>query len=91
MLVLRIVGGNVNSENRFRRMLLPRWAGDQSPDPDHPHRRRFTPSYRRKQCIVKNIWICSGLLMLWQATAAGVVALGLATAFLSFAILDEAV
>jgi hypothetical protein len=81
--------GSVNSENWLQRVLLPHWAGDRSPDADHPHRRRFTARYRRKKCIVKNVWICSGLLMLWQATPAVILTLGLGTTFLSFLILDE--
>jgi len=77
------------SESWLQRYLLPDWSADQSPDADHPHRRRFTKRYRRKQAIVKNIWICSGLLMLLHATPATITALGLGTTFLSFVILDE--
>jgi hypothetical protein len=69
--------------------LLPNWADDESPDAEHPHRRRFTRRYRRKQGIVKNVWICSGALMLLQSTPAAIIVLGLGTTFLSFVILDE--
>lgn len=69
--------------------LAPRWADDHEPDRTHPHRRRFTAKYRRKQGIVKNIWIGSGLVMLAQATPAVIVGLALGTTFLSFVILDE--
>jgi hypothetical protein len=79
----------VISESWLQRYLLPDWSTDQSPDEDHPHRRRFTRRYRRKQRIVKNIWIGSGLLMLVNATPEAIIALGLGTTFLSFVILDE--
>jgi hypothetical protein len=58
------------------------------PDEDHPHRRRFTPGYRRKRGIVKNVWIGSALVMILQPPAI-VVAMVLGTTFLSFVILDE--
>lgn len=77
------------SEGWLQRYLLPDWSADQSPDADHPHRRRFTRRYRRKKAIVKNIWIFSAALMLLNATPATMMALGLGTTFLSFVILDE--
>ena len=73
----------------FHRCILPQWAREQSPRPDHPHRRRFTPGYRRKQGIVKNVWIASGLLMIVQPSPAIIIAIALGTTFLAFAILDE--
>jgi hypothetical protein len=76
-------------DNWLHRLLLPDWAEDQCPDAEHPHRRRFTRRYRRKQGIVKNVWICSGALMLLQATPAAIIVLGLGTTFLAFVILDE--
>jgi hypothetical protein len=79
----------VIAESWFQRYLLPDWSNDQSPDEHHPHRRRFTKRYRRKQGIVKNIWVCSGVLMLAHATPEAAIALGLGTTFLSFVILDE--
>ena len=75
--------------NWIYRYLMPEWADDRSPDAAHPHRRRFTLAYRRKRGIVKNIWICCGLVMLSTASPALIVALSLGTTFLSFLILDE--
>lgn len=76
-------------KNWIHQLMLPHWLNDESPDHKHPHRRRFTVAYRRKQGIVKNIWIGSGLVMLAQATPAVIVGLALGTTFLSFVILDE--
>ena len=59
------------------------------PDPNHYHRRRFTAKYRRKQGIVKSLWISSGVVMLCFPVAPFVMGLGLFTTFLSFVILDE--
>ncbi len=69
--------------------LLPKWSDDHSPDHEHPHRRRFTRRYRRKQGIVKNIWIASGVMMIIQASPGIIMAMALGTTFLSFVILDE--
>lgn len=69
--------------------MLPDWANSQEPDHLHPHRRRFTARYRRKQGIVKNIWIASGILMIVQGSVALTLALVLGTTFLAFMILDE--
>ena len=71
------------------KLILPHWTRDRSPDQNHPHKRRFTHVYRRKQGIVKNLWIASGLAMIFLATPAMVMALTLGTTFLSFVILDE--
>lgn len=68
---------------------MPQWADDCAPDATHPYRRRFTPEYRRKRGIVKNIWIGSGLVMITAGSTAVTVCLLLATTFLSFMILDE--
>lgn len=76
-------------KDRIRRIVLPQWTEDRSPDRHHPHRRRFTKGYRRKRGIVKNVWIASGLVMAIQASPAIIVALALGTTFLSFVILDE--
>jgi hypothetical protein len=70
-------------------ILLPRWAEDRCPDHEHPHRRRFTAVYRRKQSIVKHVWIASGLVMAVLASPAIIMAMALGTTFLSFVILDE--
>ena len=73
----------------INRWVLPHWLNDQCPDREHPHRRRFTAAYRRKRCMVKNVWIASGLVMALQGSLALIVALALGTTFLSFVILDE--
>ena len=75
--------------NRWLQHLLPDWANDSTPDAKHPHRRRFTKRYRRKQAIVKNIWIVSGGIMILNGALPTIVALFLGTTFLSFMILDE--
>lgn len=75
--------------NWFERLVLPGWTRDRSPDRDHPHKRRFTPGYRRKKDIVRNVWIASGLVMIVQASPALILAMALGTTFLSFVILDE--
>jgi ubiquinone biosynthesis protein COQ9 len=73
----------------INRNLLPDWANDRSPDECHPHRRRFTSTYRRKRGIVKSVWICSGIVMACQASLVLIITLTLGTTFLSFVILDE--
>lgn len=75
--------------NWLTQALMPDWLNDTSPDRNHPHRRRFTATYRRKRGIVKNIWIGSGLVMAVQATPAVIISLLIGTTFLSFVILDE--
>ena len=79
----------MNKPGWIQRHVLPHWVQDRSPDSRHPHRRRFTAGYRRKQGIVKNIWIASGLVMVIHASPALIVAMALGTTFLSFVILDE--
>lgn len=59
------------------------------PDPDNHHARRYTRRYRLKKGWVKNLWIGTSLLMLCFPLLPFVLALGLFTSFLSFAILDE--
>lgn len=73
----------------LRNTLLPASSRPPGPDRTHPHWRRFTPAYRRKRSIVKNVWIGSGLVMALQASPALILALLLGTTFLSFMILDE--
>ena len=75
--------------NKRWQQLLPDWAHDSTPDATHPHRRRFTKRYRRKQAIVKNLWIVSGGIMILDGALATIVALLLGTTFMSFMILDE--
>lgn len=53
-----------------------------------PRARRKTPKYRKKQRIVRDIWIISGLLMLSTPVGMAYV-LALGTTFVSFMILDE--
>jgi len=79
----------MNPKDWLHRLVLPQWTHDQSPDQSHPHKRRFTAGYRRKQNIVRNVWIASGLVMILQATPAFILAIALGTTFLSFLILDE--
>lgn len=74
---------------RFLQHVLPEWIADRSPDRAHPHRRRFTAAYRRKQGIVKNVWIGIGVAMALQGSLAFILAAALGTTFLSFVILDE--
>ncbi|MCB1877234.1 MAG: hypothetical protein KDH88_14770 [Chromatiales bacterium] len=69
--------------------ILPEWRRSQAPQADHFHRRRFTRSYRVKRGWVRNLWTGSGLLMLVNPQLPFVLAVGLATIFLSFVLLDE--
>ena len=69
--------------------LLPDWALSSSPDPHHSHGRRFTRAYKKKQEVVKSLWIYSGLVMMVIPVAPYVAAATLFTTFLSFVILDE--
>jgi len=71
------------------RYLLPDHLRDCRPDPGSPHRRRYTAKYRRKRCLVKNLWIGAGLLVLLHPTLAMLMVVGLATTFLAFTVLDE--
>jgi hypothetical protein len=59
------------------------------PDPADSHLRRYTRSYKLKRGWVKNLWIGTSLLMLCFPLLPFVLALGLLSSFLSFAILDE--
>ena len=79
----------VKIEHWLRQQLLPDSLHDCSPERDHPHKRRFTAAYKRKQGIVKNVWIVSGTVMILQASPAIIIAMTLGTTFLSFMILDE--
>jgi len=76
-------------KTHWRRWMLPDWMVDREPDASHPHRRRFTPRYRRKRQLVKVIWICSGLIMILSPALNLTLTLILATSFLSFIVLDE--
>jgi hypothetical protein len=74
---------------RFLEWLLPDWVLNSSGDPNHCHGRRFTRAYRKKQEMVKSLWICSGLTMLIVPVMPYVASAALFTTFLSFVILDE--
>ncbi|MGB1109589.1 MAG: hypothetical protein ACPG4N_04495 [Gammaproteobacteria bacterium] len=69
--------------------LVPDWMANCHPDSSHPHRRRFTPAYRRKVSVVKNIWIVLGLVALLINSLPMTVILGLMATFSSFMVLDE--
>lgn len=74
---------------RFLEWFMPDWAMKTSPDPHHSHARRLTQTYKKKQDIVKNLWIGSGFIMLLIPFLPYLVAAALLTTFLSFVILDE--
>lgn len=69
--------------------LLPDWALTATADPNHAHGRRFTRAYRRKQSIVKSMWIASGLVMLAFPLLPLIAGLSLFTTFMAFVVLDE--
>lgn len=73
----------------FRFVVRPHAPRGIEADTNHPHWRRYTARYRRKQGIVKNLWIGSGLAMLVIGSLPTTFALALGTTFLSFVILDE--
>jgi hypothetical protein len=68
---------------------LPDWALDSRPDYEHFHRRRFTPRYRAKKRLVRDLWIGAGCVMLINPVLPFILATGLATTFTAFVILDE--
>lgn len=68
---------------------LPSWARCTTADPRHAHGRRLTTAYKKRQGLVKNIWIISGFSMLVIPALPWMAALSLFTTFLSFTILDE--
>lgn len=67
------------------RFYLPRESEIRFTSTDDWHSRR----YRLKRSWVKNLWIGTSLLMLCFPLLPFVLAVGLLTSFLSFAILDE--
>lgn len=69
--------------------LLPDHLQDRRPDPNHAHRRRFTSKYRRKQGLVKNLWIGASLVVLLNPTIVMLLIVGLPVTFLAFIVLDE--
>ena len=70
-------------------LLKPEQQNQLRADPEHYHLRRYTKKYRRKQHIVKMLWIGSGGLMLILQSAPGILALSLLVTFVSLMILDE--
>ena len=54
----------------------------------HPHWRRFTPKYRKKKAIVKDVWIGSGLVIIVSPLGLQLILL-LVTTLVAFMILDE--
>ncbi|WP_323844387.1 hypothetical protein [Microbulbifer magnicolonia] len=71
------------------RFFLPRESEICVPSQDDSHTRRYSQRYRLKRSWVKNLWIATSLLMLCFPLLPFVLAIGLLTSFLSFAILDE--
>lgn len=54
----------------------------------HPHYRRFTPVYRARRKLVRDMWIGLGLLMTLLPPA-GVMVIAMLGTFAAFLILDE--
>lgn len=73
----------------LERVFLPEWRQRRFPDPNHPWRRTFTATYRRKKRIVGWVWCGFGLGILALSSMAGLVTLLLLATFTSFSILDE--
>jgi len=71
------------------RAFLPRESEIALPDEEDDHLRRYSRRYQVKKGWVKNLWIGASLLMICFPLLPVVLALGLFTSFLSFAILDE--
>lgn len=69
--------------------LRPSTIQGELPIEGHAHLRRQGRPYKRKQALVKNIWICSGLVMCAFPFPAFVTFGAIFTTFLSFCILDE--
>ena len=69
--------------------VLPDWALDARPDYQHFHRRRYTPRYRAKKRVVRDLWIGAGCVMLLHPVLAFVLTTALITTFVAFVILDE--
>lgn len=58
-------------------------------DPNHHYYRRFTQRYKRKQSIVKSLWIAAGLTVAAFPLLHLLIFITMLTTFLSFSILDE--
>ncbi len=75
--------------NRLTRHLLPDWVWDCTPDEGHFYGRCFTPRYRAKRRVVRDVWLGSLCIMFLHPVLPFMLALGLATTLLAFVILDE--
>lgn len=71
------------------RSFLPRESEIVLPNEDDDHLRRYSKRYQVKRGWVKNLWIGSTLLMICFPLLPFILAVGLLTSLLSFAILDE--
>ncbi|WP_295802398.1 hypothetical protein [uncultured Microbulbifer sp.] len=71
------------------RSFLPRESEIVVPNEEDDHLRRYSRRYQVKKGWVKNLWIGSSLLMICFPLLPFVLAVGLFTSLLSFAILDE--
>jgi hypothetical protein len=58
-------------------------------DPDHHHYRRYSKQYKRKQSMVKNLWIGMGLITMAFPFLHVFIILSMLTTFASFSFLDE--
>ncbi len=58
-------------------------------DDTHPHYRRFSKKYKKKQGIVKNFWIIAGLITLAFPLPQVAVVIFAITTCVSFCLLDE--
>ena len=56
---------------------------------EHPHFRRYSPRYRRKRSLVKNLWLVAGCIILAFPFLPVLVFIFLFTTFISFSLLDE--
>lgn len=61
----------------------------EGPHISHHHYRRFSKRYKKKQGLVKNIWIGVGLFAIIFPFLPLIMVLTLSTTFVSFTILDE--
>ena len=58
-------------------------------DSDHPHYRRYSQRYRKKQGVVKIYWLLAGLITLFFPFLHVLFFVFMLTTFLSFSYLDE--
>lgn len=74
---------------RLPALRLGAWCRRNRCEHSSAHQRRLTAPYRRKQRLVRQLWLASALVILLQPQLALALILGLLTTFVSFAILDE--